>query len=84
MANGYARFPDGRILVFQADRGEPARVHPMQLWQTPFASEEHAHANPPGAGFFGRIGNADLVRGISDLMGIARAVDGWEAPTQAR
>ena len=81
VANGYARYPDGRILVFQAERGEPSRVHPMQLWQTPFASEEHAQAHPTGTGFFGRIGNAELVRGISDLMGIARAV-GEQTPTR--
>ena len=74
LGNGYARFPDGRILVFQADGGEPTRVHPMQLWQTPFFSEEHAGKQAAGQGFFGRIGNADLVRGISELNGIARAV----------
>lgn len=73
LGNGYARFPDGRILVFTADGAEPTRVHPMQLWQTPFASEEMAHLNQ-GQGFFGRIGNAALVRGIAELMGIARAV----------
>ena len=82
VANGYARFPDGRMLVFQADRGEPTRVHPMQLWQTPFASDEHVVAQPPATGFFGKIGNADLVRGVSDLMGIARAVR-EQAPTRA-
>ncbi|MCW7536566.1 DNA repair ATPase [Aquabacterium sp. A7-Y] len=82
VANGYARFPDGRILVFQADRGEPTRVHPMQLWQTPFASEEHASTQPASGGFFGRIGNAELVRGVSDLSGIARAVR-EQVPTRA-
>ena len=75
VANGYARMADGRILVFQTDeRNEPTRVHPMQLWKTPFYSDDHASTQPVGTGFFGRIGNAELVRGISDLMGIARAV----------
>ncbi|TDM08853.1 MAG: DNA repair protein [Ideonella sp. MAG2] len=74
VAHGYARFPDGRILVFLADGDEPTRVHPMQLWQTPFASEEHAASLPRGTGFFAKVGNAELVRGVSDLMGIARAV----------
>ncbi len=74
LGNGYARFPDGRILVFQTDSGEPTRVHPMQLWQTPFVSDEHASQHTSGQGFFGRIGNADLVRGISELNAIARAV----------
>lgn len=82
IANGYARFADGRILVFHDNDGEPTRVHPMQLWKTPFASEEHASAQPPAAGFFGKIGNAELVRGVSDLMGIARAVR-EQAPTKA-
>ncbi|MGP1683303.1 MAG: DNA repair ATPase, partial [Giesbergeria sp.] len=74
VAHGYARFPDGRILAFLADGAEPARVHPMQLWQTPFASEEYAAAQPRGNGFFAKVGNADLVRGVSDLMGVARAL----------
>lgn len=82
IANGYARFADGRILVFHDNDGEPTRVHPMQLWQTPFASEEHVSAQPPATGFFGKIGNAELVRGVSDLMGIARAVR-EQAPTKA-
>lgn len=82
IANGYGRFADGRILVFHDNDGEPTRVHPMQLWQTPFASEEHVSAQPPATGFFGKIGNAELVRGVSDLMGIARAVR-EQAPTKA-
>lgn len=73
VANGYALHADGHILVFQAERGEPTRVHPMQLWRTPFHSDEAATAQGPG-GFFGRIGNAELVRGISELMGIGQAV----------
>ncbi len=74
MADGYGRFPDGRLMVFQDTRGEATRVHAMQLWQTPFATDEYAAAQPAGTGFYARVGNADLVRGISDLMGIARAV----------
>ncbi|MBP7607660.1 MAG: DNA repair ATPase, partial [Giesbergeria sp.] len=74
LADGYSAFPDGRMLVFQAARGEATRVHPMQLWRTPFATEEYASRQPTGTGFFARVGNADLVRGISDLLGIARAV----------
>lgn len=83
MANGFARFYDGRVLVFQATQGEATRIHPMQLWQTPFATEEYASRQPGrhGTGFYGRVGNADLVRGISDLNGIARAVR-EQAPTR--
>lgn len=82
VANGYALYPDGRLIVFQASEGEPTRVHPMQLWRTPFASVEHALAQPPATGFFGRTGNAELVRGVSELLGVARAVR-EQTPTRA-
>ena len=41
-SHGYARYDDGRMLVFQSDADEPTRLHPMQLWQTPFVSDDHA------------------------------------------
>ena len=31
MANDFARFYDGQVLVFQATQGEATRIHPMQL-----------------------------------------------------
>ena len=82
VANGYAMYADGKVLVFQVGPGEPTRVHPMQLWQTPFSNDEHVDSAKQGTGFFGRIGNAELVRGVADLMGISRAVQ-EQAPTRA-
>ncbi|MDR3158237.1 MAG: DNA repair ATPase, partial [Zoogloeaceae bacterium] len=81
LCHGYARFLDGRILVFQADNPEPTRAHPMQLWQTPFSSEDHT-IRAAAQGFWGRIGNPELVRGIAELTGIARAVR-EQTPTRA-
>ncbi|MDR1462521.1 MAG: DNA repair ATPase [Azoarcus sp.] len=82
VCHGYARFEDGRILVFQADNPEPTRTHPMQLWQTPFSSEEHMTRAAVAQGFWGRIGNPELVRGIAELTAIARAVR-EQTPTRA-
>ncbi len=82
LCNGYARFDDGRFLVFQAEGPEPTRNHPMQMWQTPFASEDYATGTGSARGFFARVGNAELVRGISELTAIARAVD-EQTPTRA-
>ncbi|MDR0633678.1 MAG: DNA repair ATPase, partial [Azoarcus sp.] len=82
VCHGYARFEDGRMLVFQADNPEPTRTHPMQLWQTPFSSEEHMTRAAAAQGFWGRIGNPELVRGIAELTAIARAV-GEQTPTRA-
>jgi len=73
--HGYARRDDGQMVIFSADSDEPTRVHPMQVWRTPFFSEVFAAARPPGTSFMGRIGNAELVRGISDLLSLSREID---------
>lgn len=72
--DGYALAGDGTIVIFVA-MTEPTRVHPMQVWTTPFFSEEFASQEPPKQTFLGRIGNAELVRGIADLFGITRIID---------
>lgn len=74
VAHGYARFPDGRILLFTAEGQEPTRNHPMQLWQTPFQSEEHAAGQAPKQSFLGKIGNRELVRAISEMYSICKLV----------
>jgi MoxR-like ATPase len=73
--HGYALLADGRMVLFHAEGDAPTRIHPMQVWQTPFTSEEFAARRPPGTSFMGRIGNAALVRGISDLLELARTID---------
>lgn len=76
--HGYARLDDGRMVIFSAEGDEPTRVHPMQVWTTAFCSEDHAAKQPPRSSFMGRIGNAELVRGISDLYALAREIDAEE------
>ncbi|MDQ0957134.1 hypothetical protein QFZ66_001012 [Streptomyces sp. B4I13] len=61
-------------MVLRADSDEPQRVHPLQVWKSPYVSDTHAAAQPVGTGPLARIGNADLVRGISDCLAITRAV----------
>lgn len=72
--HGYSLFDDGRMIIFRAENEEPTRVHPMQIWQTPFVSDEYASQAPRDQSLFGRIGNAELVRGISELYGIIRMI----------
>lgn len=76
--HGMARLSDGRMVLFSSESDEPTRVHPMQVWQTPFTSDEFAARQPADNSALGRIGNAELVRGISDLYGLARAIGGGE------
>ncbi|SNS95028.1 AAA domain (dynein-related subfamily) [Asanoa hainanensis] len=72
--HGYSLFDDGTLVVFRATSDEPTRVHPMQVWQTPFRSDAYAARQPAGTGPLARVGNADLVRGISDALSVATMV----------
>ncbi|HEV7708145.1 MAG TPA: DNA repair ATPase, partial [Asanoa sp.] len=72
--HGYSVFDDGTLVIFRATSDEPTRVHPMQVWQTPFVSDAYAARQPAGAGPLARVGNADLVRGISDALSVARMI----------
>ncbi len=79
--NGYSLFDDGKMIVFRA-AGEPTRVHVVQIWQTPLTSAEYAATAPTDGSFLAKVGNAELVRGISDaytLVTFARN----DAPTRA-
>ena len=78
--HGYSLFDDGTLVVFRAASEEPTRVHPMQVWQTPYLSDTYAAAQPVATGPLDRVGNADLVRGISDCLSVARMV-GEMAPS---
>ena len=71
--SGYARFADGRILVFVPESGEAARMHTMQLWRTPFADADFdidkgtSGAKKQPQNLLSRTGNATLVRALADL-----------------
>ncbi|MFJ5305579.1 DNA repair ATPase [Streptomyces sp. NPDC088350] len=77
---GWALFDDGTLMVLRAggDDGEAARVHPVRIWRTPYVSDTHAAAQLVGSGPLFRVGNADLVRGISDCLSLTGAVAGRE------
>ncbi len=83
LGHGYAVLEDGKMVLFEGESDEPTRVHPMQVWQTPYCSDEFADQQPSRNSFLGRIGNADLVRGISDLLHIAKEIEGQQI-TSAR
>ena len=76
---GWALFGDGTLMVLRAGaEGEAARVHPLRVWRTPYVSDTYAAAQLVGSGPLFRVGNADLVRGISDCLSLAGAVAGME------
>ncbi|MEM7180765.1 MAG: DNA repair ATPase [Spirochaetota bacterium] len=66
--HGYSIYNDGKMVYFKSDN-EPKRNHGIQIWQTPFVHEEKLTQIQPD-NELARIGNKDLVRGISDLRSI--------------
>ncbi|MFK0101157.1 DNA repair ATPase [Streptomyces sp. NPDC091040] len=74
---GHALLDDGTLVVLrdpvEGGEGGAARVHPLQRWQTPYVSDTYAASRPAGEGPLARVGNADLVRGISDCLALAHA-----------
>lgn len=74
LGNGYALADDGKLVIFSAE-AEATRIHPMQIWQTPYVSDEFASSAPASTTFLGRVGNAPLVRGISDLLSVCKTIN---------
>lgn len=74
---GHALLDDGTLVVLrdpvEGGDGGAARVHPLQRWQTPYVSDTYAASRPVGDGPLARVGNADLVRGISDCLALAHS-----------
>jgi hypothetical protein len=69
--HGYSLYDDGRMVLFNAPDDEPKRIHAMQIWQTPFCSEDF---QPEGNAdsMLAKIGNRELVRAISEGYAIGR------------
>jgi hypothetical protein len=81
--HGYSIFDDGKMLYFRSSSEEPVRVHTMQIWQTPFTSTEFAAAEPTDGSYLAKVGNAELVRGISDALSIRRMTEASDATRHA-
>ncbi|HET9933495.1 MAG TPA: DNA repair ATPase [Polyangiaceae bacterium] len=78
--HGYSLFADGTMLVFRAQE-EPTRVHPVQIWRTPFTTSEFAASAPRDGSYLAKVGNADLVAGISELFSIKKLINA-DGPTR--
>ncbi len=78
--HGYSLFPDGTMVVFRAE-SEPTRVHPVQIWLTPFTTAEFAASAPTDGSYLAKVGNAALVSGISELLSIRKLAQ-TEKPTR--
>ena len=79
--HGYSLYDDGKMVLFRVTSDEATRVHPMQIWQTPFCSADHDASAPQGGSYVAKVGNPDLVRGIADAYSVRRLAEADE-PTR--
>ncbi|WP_436775214.1 DNA repair ATPase [Yinghuangia sp. YIM S09857] len=79
---GFTLLDDGTLVILRG-AAEARRSHPVQVWETPYASDAFAAARPPAEGPLGRVGNADLVAGIADSLAVVRLVEEAGATTAA-
>lgn len=78
LGHGYSLYDNGRMIIFRSESKEPSRIHPMQIWQTPYTSDEFSAAQSTEKTVLTTIGNAELVQGISELYGIAKLISGQQ------
>ncbi|MET0027114.1 MAG: DNA repair ATPase [Candidatus Thiodiazotropha sp.] len=74
IGHGFARFDDGVAMLFNTESEEPTRNHPMQVWRTPFYSDDHVPAENHGNSLLGKVGNAELVRAVSELYSVIHSI----------
>ncbi len=72
--HGFSLFDNGQAILFSADSDGPSRNHPMQIWETPFFTSDYANNQLQSQTFLGNIGNAELVRAISEMYSLVRGI----------
>ncbi len=71
--HGHCLFENGGMVVFR-EEPTPTRIHPIQIWSTPFCSDEWYEAQPRPVSALTRVGNAGLVAGVADALSLVRLV----------
>jgi hypothetical protein len=77
-AHGYSLYENGLMVIFKEDENSEAKkIHPLRLWQTPFCSDIFFNQQLKNSGnsFLSNIGNAELVRAISDVYSIVQYIN---------
>src|SRR5699024_6727524 len=64
--------------VFRDRSGEPTRVHRVQGWRTASVADVYPAAHPVGTAPLERVGNAQLVQGVSECVPLTRMAQDME------
>ncbi|MDK9793276.1 DNA repair ATPase [Vibrio sp. D431a] len=77
-ACGYALKENGELFMFRSSQNNQAeKLHKLQIWSTPFMTQTYyaeSQNSSTEESTIKNIGNASLVRGISDVMSILKLV----------
>jgi len=73
VCHGYSLFDNGQMVLFSSPDEEPKRNHAMQIWQTPFYGDSFEVPQTSDS-YLTKVGNRDLVRGISEGYSISRQI----------
>jgi len=70
--HGFTIYDDGKMVFFKAGQ-EAQKSHAIQVWQTPFVADMTVVAIDQNT-YMARVGNSELVRGISEMRSIYNLV----------
>lgn len=73
VCHGQTFFDAGEMVCFKANQ-TPQKHHPIQIWQTPFVSEDFLPPHQTDSLLF-KIGNKDLVRGMAECSEVLQLID---------
>ncbi|MGL5152359.1 MAG: DNA repair ATPase [Clostridium sp.] len=76
ICSGYSHFDNGEMIVFKHEN-EPRKNHMIQIWQTPYVGKNHVADGDHDSLLF-KIGNKDIVLGMSDIRGVCKLISKGE------
>jgi ATPase involved in DNA repair len=71
--NGFSLFDNGQLAFFRVEE-TAQKHHALQIWQTPYVREEFQVSTKKDSELY-RIGNRDIVRGMSECHSILNLID---------
>ncbi len=69
ICNGFSLFEDGTLLYFRSE-DEPAKHHALQVWNTPYQTQEAVATTEEDPSFLAKLGNAEIVRALAECQEI--------------
>ena len=73
ICHGFTMYDSGEMICFSGNN-EAQKHHSIQIWKTPYVSDDHAPAAQTGT-YLGKIGNRDIVRGMAECHEVLTLIE---------